>query len=111
MDRSSGTRAPSRRTRLGRLGAALRRLALATATALALPAAPALAATPGAAAAGPATLVVIADAPVSRQAVAGLGAQLPAPWRLGDDAAVRKALAAAGQRTSAGVALGNAGGR
>jgi hypothetical protein len=89
------------------LVAVLRRLALATALVVAAPAGLALAAPPASPASAPATLVIIADAPASRQAVAGLGGQLPAPWRVGDDAALRKALAAAGQRTPAGVALGN----
>jgi hypothetical protein len=65
-----------------------------------------LAAPPAATTARP-TLVVVADAPASKQAVAGLGAKLPDPWQLADDGPFRKALANAGQRTAAGVALGN----
>jgi hypothetical protein len=66
---------------------------------------------PPAASSAPAKLVVIADAPVSRKAVAGLGSKLPARWTLGDDTDFRKALSAEGQRTSAGIALGSASGR
>jgi hypothetical protein len=54
--------------------------------------------------------VIVAEAAASRRVVAGLGAQLREPWRQGDDAAVRRALAAAGQRPL-GVALGSPAGR
>lgn len=77
----------------------------------AVPSAPAFAAPPSSSAGAPATLVIIADAPVSRKAVAGLGSKLPARWTVGSDDAFRKALAAEGQRTSAGVSLGSASGR
>src|SRR3954447_14218324 len=57
-----------------------------------------------------ATLVVVADSAASKQAVEGLAAKLPAPWKIGDDAAVRRALAASGQRAP-GQALGTPAGR
>jgi hypothetical protein len=82
--------------------------ALIGALAAIVPARRAAAGPPSPAVTAPATLVVIADAPASKQAVAGLGTKLPDGWRLGDDAAFRKELAAQGQRTAAGVALGNA---
>jgi len=66
---------------------------------------------PGVAWAAGATLVIVADAAASKAAVKGLGAILPEPWRLGDDAPLRRALATAGQRTAAGVALGSKTGR
>ena len=113
MHRPSGQDpSSSRRDRrvLGKLTVATHRLVLAAglcASLVSLPASRAHAGSPSSASAAPATLVVIADAPVSRQAVSGLGAKLPDPWRVGDDTAFRKALAAAGQRTAAGVAMGN----
>ncbi|APR79271.1 Hypothetical protein A7982_04618 [Minicystis rosea] len=110
MPRSSGQE-PSSSPALGRLSAVIRRLALAAALVAALPASRAHAGPPASASTAPATLVVVADAPVSRQAIAGLGAKLPAPWRVGDDTAFRKALTASGQRTAPAVAMGNASAR
>ncbi|MFT3770247.1 MAG: hypothetical protein QM820_32870 [Minicystis sp.] len=115
MLRPSGQEAQSSRHHgrraLGKVTALLRRVAIAAALVAALPASRAFAGPPSSASAAPATLVIIADAPVSRQAVSGVGAKLPAPWKVGDDTSFRKALAAAGQKTGAGVALGNASGR
>ncbi len=68
---------------------------------------PSHAAVPAAAA----TLVVVTDSPPARALVPGIEAALREPWRLGNDAAVRRALANAGQRTAPGVALGSAQGR
>lgn len=92
-----------RRARLGAIAIAAASLAIAPAAARAAP--------PSAASAAAPEIVVIADAPASRQAVAGLGSRLPDPWRVADDAAFRRALAAEGQRTPPGVALGNPGAR
>ncbi len=94
----------------------LRRIALVIALAASLPAPRAFAdggaaPKPPAARAAGATLVIVADAPASKQTVAGLGGKLPEPWRLGDDAALRRALTAAGQRTPPNVALGGAASR
>jgi hypothetical protein len=46
-----------------------------------------------------ATLVIVTDTPSSKKVVAGLGAKLQDPWKVGDDGAVRKSLSASGQRT------------
>lgn len=82
-------------------------LVLAAALGVALPAAHVAAQPRSSSSSGPATLVVIADAAASKAAVSGLGSKLPDRWRVGDDDAFRKALASGGQRTPAGVALGN----
>ncbi len=93
------------------IASALRAVTVAAAVCTAGWPPPAIAETPGAVAAGHPALVIVADAPASRQVVAGLGAWIQEPWHLADDGAVRRALAAAGQRTGTGVALGSAAGR
>ncbi len=53
-------------------------------------------------------LVIVADLPAARPIAARLAGHLPDPWRSGDEAALRKALAAAGVRGAAGLGSGAA---